>query len=210
MSLCWLSLYWVSLCWVPLCWMSLCWIPLCWMSLCWVSLCWVSQRPDSYLTALARPRTSSWPETVTHRQTARQAKTTKNFIDIFSSILNFHQLVNFIKSSIRNRQNRKIDFFAIALAQTNCFGRNPVESLESRIKWNFEYKNNYSMLSPLSNGGILLGMNYSVLNMTKQNEWWPNTKYFSLVNYLFNTGNICSKIGQIVTDFWWIFQQLNK
>jgi len=31
-----------------------------------------------------------------------------------------------------------------------------------------------------------------------------------LVNYSFNTGNIHSKIGQIVTDFWQIFQQLNK
>jgi hypothetical protein len=30
------------------------------------------------------------------------------------------------------------------------------------------------------------------------------------VNYLFNTGNICSKIGQIVTEFYQIFQHLNK
>ncbi len=52
------------------------------------------------------------------------------------------------------------------------------------------------------NGGICLGMNYLVLNKTKQNELWLNTNDFRLVNYLFNTGNICSKIGQIVTDFW--------
>jgi hypothetical protein len=58
------------------------------------------------------------------------------------------------------------------------------------------YENN-----KVSNGGICLGMNYLVLNETKQNELWPNTKDFRLVNYLFNTGNICSKIGQIVTDF---------
>jgi hypothetical protein len=28
-----------------------------------------------------------------------------------------------------------------------------------------------------------------------------NTNFFRLVNYLFNNGNIRSKIGQIVTDF---------
>ncbi len=31
-----------------------------------------------------------------------------------------------------------------------------------------------------------------------------------MVNSSFSTGNIRSKIGQIVTDFWWIFQQLNE
>ncbi len=30
------------------------------------------------------------------------------------------------------------------------------------------------------------------------------------MNYLFITKNIQSKIGQIVTDFWQIFQQLNE
>jgi hypothetical protein len=57
------------------------------------------------------------------------------------------------------------------------------------------------------NRGIHLGFNYWVSIETKQNEYWPNTKDFRLVNYSFNTGNICSKIGQIVTDLWRIFQQ---
>ncbi len=64
--------------------------------------------------------------------------------------------------------------------------------------------------SKLSNGSIHLGMNYLVLNEANQNKQWPNTKYFRLVTYSFNTGNICSKIGQIVPDFLWMFQQLNK
>jgi hypothetical protein len=64
---------------------------------------------------------------------------------------------------------------------------------------------------PLSNGSICLCMNYSVLNETKWNKKWLNTEDFRLVNYSFNTGNICSNIGQIVTDFFLqIFQQLNK
>ncbi len=33
---------------------------------------------------------------------------------------------------------------------------------------------------------------------------------FRIVNYSFNAGNICSKIGQIVTGFWQIFQQLSE
>jgi hypothetical protein len=32
----------------------------------------------------------------------------------------------------------------------------------------------------------------------------------SLVNYSFNTGNICSKIRQIVTKFYQIFEHLNE
>jgi hypothetical protein len=63
----------------------------------------------------------------------------------------------------------------------------------------------------VNNGGIHFGMNYSVLNETKQNKMnSDHTKDFRLVNYSFNTGNIRSKIGQIVTDLWWTFQQLNK
>ncbi len=62
----------------------------------------------------------------------------------------------------------------------------------------------------LSNGSIHLGINYSVLNKMKWNEKWLNTEDFKLVNYLFNVRIIRSKIGQIVTDLWWIFQQLNK
>jgi len=53
--------------------------------------------------------------------------------------------------------------------------------------------------SGLGNGGIRIGINYLVLNKTKWYEWWLNTKDFRLVNYLFTTRNICSKIGQIVT-----------
>ncbi len=62
----------------------------------------------------------------------------------------------------------------------------------------------------LSNGGIELSINYSVLNEMKWNEQWPNTEDLRLVNYLFNTGNINSKIGQILIDLWWIFQQLKE
>ena len=53
-------------------------------------------------------------------------------------------------------------------------------------------------------------MNYSVLNETKQNEEWPNTEDFRLVNYSFNTRNIRSMIGLIVTEIYQIFQHLNK
>ncbi len=53
-------------------------------------------------------------------------------------------------------------------------------------------------------------MSYLVLNEMKQNEYWLNTEDFRLLNYSFNTRNIRSKIGQIATDFWQIFQQLYK
>ncbi len=49
-----------------------------------------------------------------------------------------------------------------------------------------------------------------MLNETRQNEKWQNTEYFKLENYSFNTGNICSKIGQIDTEIYWIFQDLNE
>jgi hypothetical protein len=56
-------------------------------------------------------------------------------------------------------------------------------------------------VTEVTNGGIHLGMNYSVLNKMKWNKLWPKTKNFILVNYLFNAENILSKIVQIVTDF---------
>ncbi len=56
----------------------------------------------------------------------------------------------------------------------------------------------------LSNCNIWSCTNYLVYFETNSYEWWQNTDFFSLVNYSFNTGNIHSKIGQIVTDFWWI------
>ncbi len=59
------------------------------------------------------------------------------------------------------------------------------------------------MRTELSNDGIHLVMSYSVLNEM-------NTKYFRQINYLFNTGNIHSKNGKIVTDFRQIFQQSNE
>ncbi len=62
----------------------------------------------------------------------------------------------------------------------------------------------------LSNGIIRIDINNSVLNETKQYKQWPNIEDFGLVNYSFNTGNICSKIGQIVTEFYLIFQHLNE
>ncbi len=48
--------------------------------------------------------------------------------------------------------------------------------------------------------------------LTRQNKTNsdPNTEDFRLENYLFNTGNIRSMIGQIVTEFDQIFQHLNK
>jgi hypothetical protein len=61
----------------------------------------------------------------------------------------------------------------------------------------------------LSIGSIRLGINYSVLNQTKQYEQCLNTQDFRLVNYLFSTGNIHSKIGQTVTKFYQIFEHLN-
>ncbi len=64
--------------------------------------------------------------------------------------------------------------------------------------------------SRIGNGGIRLGINYSVSNETKWEEKWPNTEDFRLINYSFNTGNIRSIIGQIVTKFYRIFQQLNE
>jgi hypothetical protein len=67
------------------------------------------------------------------------------------------------------------------------FGRRVVEVVEDGV-------------FNLSNGSIHLGINYLVLNETKQNELGLNTKDFRLVNCSFNTRNICSKIGQIVTD----------
>jgi hypothetical protein len=48
------------------------------------------------------------------------------------------------------------------------------------------------------------------VNETKQDKKWPNTEDFRLENYSFNTGNICSMIGQIVTEFYQIFQHFNK
>jgi hypothetical protein len=51
----------------------------------------------------------------------------------------------------------------------------------------------------LGSGGICLHINYLVLNETKRYKYWLNTKDFGLENYSFNTGNIHSKIGQIVT-----------
>ncbi len=60
----------------------------------------------------------------------------------------------------------------------------------------------------LGNSGIHLGINYLVSNETKWNEYWLNAEGFRLVNNSFNTRNIHSKIGQIVTDLWQIFQQL--
>ncbi len=53
-------------------------------------------------------------------------------------------------------------------------------------------------------------LNYSVLNETKRNELSPNTEDFRLVKYSFNTRNIYSKIGQIVTEFYQIYQHLNE
>ncbi len=67
----------------------------------------------------------------------------------------------------------------------------------------------YMSLS-IGNGGIHLGINYSVSNEMKRDEQWPNTEDFRLLNYSFNTGNIRSIIGEIVTEFYQIFQQLNK
>ncbi len=61
------------------------------------------------------------------------------------------------------------------------------------------------ILNGISNSCIHLGINYKVSNEMNRDEKWPNTKDFRLVNYSFNTRNICSKIGQIVTDLWWIF-----
>ncbi len=62
----------------------------------------------------------------------------------------------------------------------------------------------------IGNGGINLGINYSVLNEMKQYKLWPNAEHFRLVNYSFNTGNIHSIIGQIVTEFNQIFEWLNE
>ncbi len=62
----------------------------------------------------------------------------------------------------------------------------------------------------LGNCDIRSYTNYSMLNEMRWNEEWPNTKYFRQVNYSFNTGNICSKIGQIVAEFYLIFQHLNE
>ncbi len=62
----------------------------------------------------------------------------------------------------------------------------------------------------IGNSSICIGINYSVLNKTKRYEWWPNTEDFRLVNYSFNTGTIHSTIGQIVTEFYQIFQHLNE
>ncbi len=53
----------------------------------------------------------------------------------------------------------------------------------------------------LGNCDIWSVTNYSVYFKSNQYEYWPNTLFFSLVNYLFHTRNIHSKIGQIVTDF---------
>ncbi len=53
----------------------------------------------------------------------------------------------------------------------------------------------------VGSGSISLGINYSVLNEMKRYELWLNTEDFRLENYSFNTGNICSMIGQIVTEF---------
>ncbi len=66
------------------------------------------------------------------------------------------------------------------------------------------------MYTHIGSGGIRLGINYSVLNEMKRYEYWPNTKDFGLENYSFNTGNIRSMIGQIVTEFYRIFQHLNE
>ncbi len=62
----------------------------------------------------------------------------------------------------------------------------------------------------LGDGGIHIGINYVVLNEMKQYEYWPYTEDFRLVSYLFNTENICSKTGQIVTEFHPIVQHLSK
>jgi len=64
--------------------------------------------------------------------------------------------------------------------------------------------------SALGSGDIRLSINYSVSNETKRDEYWPNTEDFRLLNYSFNTGNIRSMIGQIVTEFYRIFQHLNE
>ncbi len=62
----------------------------------------------------------------------------------------------------------------------------------------------------IGSGSIHLGINYSVLNEMKRHEQWPSTKDFRLENYLFDTRSIHSMIGQIVTEFYWIFQHLNE
>jgi hypothetical protein len=69
-------------------------------------------------------------------------------------------------------------------------------------KWIFCFMLVLVLWSVVGNISIHIGINYSVLNKTKGYKYWLNTEDFRLVNYLFNTGNIRSKIGQIVTEFY--------
>ncbi len=62
----------------------------------------------------------------------------------------------------------------------------------------------------VGSGSIHLGINYSVLNEMKRYKQWPHTEDFGLENYLFNTRNIQSMIGQIVTEFYQFFQHLKE
>ncbi len=59
-------------------------------------------------------------------------------------------------------------------------------------------------------GNCNISTSYSIYFESNWYKLWPNTKFFSSVNYSINTLNIHSTIGKIVTDFWWIFQQLNE
>ncbi len=58
----------------------------------------------------------------------------------------------------------------------------------------------FSLHLELGNGGIHIGINYLVLNEANEMNSDQNTEDFRLVKHLFNKRNICSKIGQIVTD----------
>jgi hypothetical protein len=62
----------------------------------------------------------------------------------------------------------------------------------------------------LNIGGIQFRVKLFSVFETKWDKQWPNTEDFRLVNYSFNTGNTHSKIRQIVTKFYRIFEHLNK
>ncbi len=64
----------------------------------------------------------------------------------------------------------------------------------------------FKMFCFLGNCNIRSVVNYLVYFESNWYQCWPNTKFFSLINCLFFTRNICSNIGQIVPHFWQIFQ----